>query len=355
MRSALSACLAAILLAACSPGPTRPLSQTLYAFRPEPPAILQLSADVASIGREIPLALPPDCAVLNLFPAPRGALLAVELSCEFGQAVLFLDTDAGLSGRAFPAFSEADSHFLSWDAPGRSVYLKVDSSTNPRVLRVDSGSLKAESIPVTEFTYDLAVAPDDKRFTFSFSRGMGLGSEIWLARGGGAIAAQLLADLDNYISFARWSPDGGRIAFVKIPDSQTPFTVGELWVMEADGSGARFLAEADAGHGYAPAWSPDGRRLAFVARSNPEDPRADLDAGALTSNIHVIDLETGEVQDLTGLEDSLVEAPAWSPDGTLLAFDLVLDGIINLRVVDAASGEIRSDLAAACCPAWLGK
>lgn len=352
MRFVLSAWLGAVLLVGCASPPAAPVSQTLYAFGLEPPAILQFSEDLNSIVREIPLGLPPDCSLLNLFPSPRGALLAVELSCEFGQAVLFLDTG---SGRTFPAFSEADSHFLSWDALGKSVYLKVDSSTSPRLVRVNAEDLSSEPIPVTEFTYDLAAAPDDRRFTFSFSRGMGLGSEIWLARGGAAIASQLLADPDNYISFARWSPDGDRIAFIKIPDSATPFTVGELWVMGADGLGPRLLARADAGHGYPPAWSPDGRRLAFVARANPDDAGADLDAAALFSNIHVVDLETGEVRDLTGLQDSLVEAPAWSPDGTLLAFDLVLDSIINLRVVDAASGEIRSDLAAACCPAWLGK
>jgi len=354
MRQTLSAWLLAGLLAACTPAPAPSVSQALYVFRSQPPAILQISEDMGSIAREIPFSLPPDCGLLNLFAAPRGGMLAVELSCEFGQSVLFLDT---ASGAVWPAFTEADSHFLAWDAVGKSIYLKVDSSARPRIVRVNSSGT-AEFVPITEFTYDLAVAPDNRRFTFSFSRGMGLGSEIWLARGDGKVVSQLLADPASYISYARWSPDGSRIAFIKIPDSETPFMVGELWVMDADGSGARFLAKADAGHGYAPAWSPDGALIAFVVRENPGEARADFDAGALVSNIYLVDLEAqgSRAGALTQFEAALVEAPAWSPDGTLLAFDVVLNSIINLRVAEVLSGEVRSPLnAAACCPAWLGK
>ena len=38
--------------------------------------------------------------------------------------------------------------------------------------------------------------------------------------------------------------------------------------MNADGSQANKLAEADAGHGYAEALVPDGGRIAFVVREN---------------------------------------------------------------------------------------
>ncbi len=73
----------------------------------------------------------------------------------------------------------------------------------------------------------------------------------------------IYADPYNYISFARFSPDGKQIAFIKTPDTQIPFTIGELWVMDADGSNARKLVDADAGHGYAANWSPDGKQNRF--------------------------------------------------------------------------------------------
>ena len=361
MRRLLLPCLIILLLLGCTPAPPAPVTQALYAFRPDPPAaILQFSEDLETIAREYPLAMPPGCSVFNMFAPPRGAVLAIELSCAFGQTVVLLDAEAGTFSQAY---TDADSHFLAWDAQGKSVYLKVDSFSGPHIVRVDVGGTQ-DSVPITEFTYDLSVAPDNKRFTFSFSRGLGLGSEMWLARGGGAVVSQLLADPDNYLSLARWSPDGKRIAFIKIRDSETPFTAGELWVMEAGpslrsgqaASGAHFLAMADAGHGYAPAWSPDGKQIAFVLRENLLDATADLEAGALTSNIYIVDLESGQVRALTHLEGALVEAPAWSPDGHLLAFDLVLDSIISLRVADAATGEIRPIPArSACCPVWMRK
>ena len=63
-----------------------------------------------------------------------------------------------------------------------------------------------------------------------------------------------------------WSPDGRKIAF----QSKRGFVVGqrmgngEIYVMNADGSGKRNLTRNPAQDGR-PSWSPDGRRIAFVS------------------------------------------------------------------------------------------
>ena len=54
-----------------------------------------------------------------------------------------------------------------------------------------------------------------------------------------------------------WSPDGRKIAFVSDRDGN-----GEIYVMNADGSAQRKLTRNAAPDG-GPAWSPDGRRIAF--------------------------------------------------------------------------------------------
>jgi Tol biopolymer transport system component len=97
-----------------------------------------------------------------------------------------------------------------------------------------------------------------RRFHFHLFARLGYGSELHAAQRSGRNSQLLYEDPFNYISFARYSPDGRQIAFIKIPDTQTPFTVGELWVMDADGSNPRKLADVDAGHGYAANWSVDG-------------------------------------------------------------------------------------------------
>ncbi|MBI1794382.1 MAG: PD40 domain-containing protein [Chloroflexi bacterium] len=348
--------LSFFFLLSCAPSslsPSTPVQSVpvLYVFRLEPPALVELSPDDKPL-REIPFFAPGGCALNNIYPSPRSAYLAVELSCAFGQTVVWANTD---TDEVKQAFTESDSHFLAWASDGQAVYLRVDSAANPRIVRVYTNGKQA-SIPITELTYDLSPAPDNLDFTFTFSRGMSLGSEMWLAQKDGNIVKQIAADKNNYLSFARWSPDGKQIAFIKIPDSPIPFTVGQLWIVNADGSNGRKLAEADAGHGYAASWSPDGKSIAFVARENPQDTNADQNAGALISNIYLVDVASGKLTQLTRFEKARVEAPFWSADGNTIVFTVVLNDKINVYRAEVKSGETKLIITeSACCPAWMRK
>ncbi len=340
------------MLTSCSAPAKTATAVSLYVFRLRPPALLQLSAD-HQVVREIPVGIPDGCAVGNVYAPPIGGTLALELSCSFGPAVVWLNTD---TGEARQPVTNSDSHFMAWAPDGQSAYLKVDSVNRPHIVRAAIGG-GIKDVPITELTYDLGPEPrTGADFLFSFSRGMGLGSEMWIARSGGNVVRQVLADAHNYLAFARWSPDGSQIAFIKIPDSATPFTVGGLWVMEADGSGARKLAETDAGHGFAEAWSPDGKRIAFVVRENPEDLQADQDAQALRSNLAVLDVQDGTETKVTSFENARVEAPAWAPDGNSVAFTVVLNDKMNVYLVDASAGHgLPVSAIPVCCPVWVQK
>jgi Tol biopolymer transport system component len=83
----------------------------------------------------------------------------------------------------------------------------------------------------------------------------------------GAVAGGVRGDqlpTKAYLWGPAWSPDGAKIAF-------TDTTVrGDLWVMNADGSGLRKLTDSrpfsSGSPNYGarqPAWSPDGRAIAF--------------------------------------------------------------------------------------------
>jgi dipeptidyl aminopeptidase/acylaminoacyl peptidase len=344
-----------LVLLSCTPSATTPpRPAALYLYRFDPPAFVELAADFQPTG-EIPFSIPSHCELQNVFPAPVGSFLAVELGCPNGQTILFLDTSRSGDAAVTQPVIDSDSHFLAWSPEGRAAYLKIDSLGSPRVVRA---ALRGEQtvLPISEFTYDLASSPNDGEFTFTFSRGMGQGSELWLATRQGKTVELLYADPLHYISLARFSPDGEQIAFIKIPDTSTPFTVGELWVMDADGSKPRKLADADAGHGYAGNWSPDGTRIAFVTRENPADERASQASGALISNIYVIDVQSGILTQITHLKSGRAETPFWSPQGNTLSFNVVVDDRMQVHIAEIATGEVLPSITEpSCCPAWLRK
>ena len=345
-----------LFLLSCTSATQIPTRQTvfqtsIYIYRFNPPALVEFSEDFQRL-KEIPFAIPPNCGLFNIFSPQVGKFIAIELNCPNGQTVLFVDFE---TASVTQPVTDTDSHFLAWTLDGDAAYLKIDSLGQPRVVRAFPDG-KQEIIPINEYTYDLAPSPNQGEFTFTFSRGMGQGSELWLATRDGDSLEPLYADQLNYISFARWSPNGSQIAFIKIPDSQVPFTVGELWVMNADGSDARKLADADAGHGYAANWSPDGTKIAFVKRENPEDERADQSSDALISNISIVEVESGRLTQITNITNGRVETPFWSPGGNTLTFNVVINGRMIVHSADIVTGRMWPLIAeSTCCPAWMRK
>jgi hypothetical protein len=346
----LAFCVAAVL-AACAPAQPATSEPVLYVYRLDPPAFVELNADLGPV-REIAFSPPAGCRLGGVYPAPRGPLMALELRCAFGPAVLWLNVE---SGEVHQPITNSDSHFLAWSPAGDAVYLKIDSIKSPRlVLQEVDGAQKTYDVPV--LTYDLSPSPAGKEVVFALSRGLGLGSEMRLAQGSPAGARKILEDGSNYLSFARWSPDGEHVAFIKVPDSATPFTIGELWVMGKNGQGARMLAKADAGHGFPPAWSPDGRQIAFVGRENPADAFADSSDNALISNLYLADLGGTGARRISDFPGARVESPSWQPDSQVIAFSAVVDDRMAVFLQNVNTGErLQVPLESACCAGWIRK
>ena len=127
----------------------------------------------------------------------------------------------------------------------------------------------------------------------------------------------------DHASFdATFSPDGSQIAFTSgregVFDECCGFTDYEIYVMNSDGTGQRRLMKESNDHDWSPAWSPDGSQIAFVrngTRLMLVSPTGEDPREIYRSRVEMKDLD-------------------WSPDGDRIAL------FINrrLHVIDAAGG-----------------
>jgi dipeptidyl aminopeptidase/acylaminoacyl peptidase len=128
----------------------------------------------------------------------------------------------------------------------------------------------------------------------------------------GPTGAQTAPTVDQILSLKRVgspeiSPDGRYVAYtVRETNWDDNAYETELWIADTS-SGANYQLTNAKKSSQSPAWSPDGTELAFV--SDRTDKR----------QIYVINPRAGEAEAVTSLDEG-VASLAWSPDGKSLAY-----------------------------------
>lgn len=182
-------------------------------------------------------------------------------------------------------------------------------------------------------------------------------SEIWVMAADGS-ERQRLTEVEPPGNDAAgsgspaWSPDGSHIAFAaQIGTLEEDQRLTEIYVTRADGADVRRLTTNEALDG-SPSWSPDGERIAFTRITEPG-------SAAARSGIVVMDADGGnEVQLTNAALPSVDVAPAWSPDGTEIAFTRAAptagsdDPRAGIYVVSPEGGEPRKLTDDASDPGW---
>ena len=142
-------------------------------------------------------------------------------------------------------------------------------------------------------------------------------NQIWTINANGTGETQLTSGTASSTE-PDWSPDGARILYARRTSCGTNCSIGEVRVMNADGSGDTHVfggpTEADV---YSPTWSPDASTIAFVRVGSAGRPCI-----CRTDNIDVANPDGSNRHQGTYVVTDPYRLPdlEWSPKGDAIAF-----------------------------------
>lgn len=188
-------------------------------------------------------------------------------------------------------------------------------------------------------------------------------TQLWMASWNGKVERQLTQG-GKGASEPRWSPDGTKLAFLRPGEGDNDDD--QIWLLDRQGGEARRVTDLPGGVSSF-RWSPDGQR--WVLAHTPKPPvKKDADGETIPQplvidrwqfkndregyvhrtaeeRLYLFDIGSARLDPLTSGGDFAESQPAWSPDGTQIAFvsnrdaDAERNQYTDVFVVEAKAGS----------------